>query len=76
MTPRTDPDAIYRARRAADFSRLTAPGVIDELDAERALTRWEREAERLGLDRPEAGFWTAGEIRILEQRALERRRAS
>ena len=32
------------------------------------LSRWEREAERIGLDRHEAGFWTAGEVWILEQR--------
>lgn len=73
MPRRIDPEAIYRARRAAHFSRLTAPGVIDELDAEHWLVRWEREAEQLGLDRLEAGFWTAGEIWILEQRASRKR---
>ena len=39
---------------------------IDELDAEHSLSRWEREAERIGLDCHEAGFWTAGEVWILE----------
>jgi hypothetical protein len=69
LTRRADPERIYQARRAAHFSRLTALGTIDELDAEHWLSRWEREAEQLGLDRLEAGFWTAGEVWILERRS-------
>lgn len=68
MTRCIDPDRLYQARRAAHFSRLIAMRTIDELEAEHLLSRWEREAERIGLDRHEAGFWTAGEVWILEQR--------
>ncbi len=68
MTRRGDRERIYQARRAAHFSRLTAMRTIDELDAQHWLSLWKREAERIGLDRHEAGFWTAREVWILEQR--------
>ncbi len=69
MARRLDPERLYQARRAAHFSRLTSMRTIDELDAEHWLSRWERHAEQIGLDRLEAGFWTAGEVWILEQRS-------
>ena len=60
MSRRADPERVYLARRAATFRRLTATGAIDELDAEFWIRRWEREAERQGLDRFTPTFWEAG----------------
>lgn len=60
MTRRADPERIYLARRAATFAILTQTRAIDELDAEHWIARWEREAERQGLDRLSADFWATG----------------
>jgi hypothetical protein len=68
MPRRADPERIYHARRAATFAILTQTGAIDELDAEHWMARWEREAERLGLDRFSADFWAAGREWIAEER--------
>ena len=56
MTRRGDPERIYQARRSATFAILTQTRAIDELDAEHWMARWEREAERQGLDRCQRGL--------------------
>jgi len=68
MSRRADPVRIYQARRAATFAILTQTRAIDELDAEHWMARWEREAERQGLDRFSANFWIAGGDWIAENR--------
>ena len=64
---RRDPDRIYQAQRAGIFMRLVSAERLDQLDAEHWLTRWEREAERLGLDRFSTDFWAMGRDWIAEQ---------
>lgn len=68
MARRADPERIYAARRAAVFSKLTGPGVVDELEAQHRIAAWEREAERRGLDRLTAAFWEAGDRWLDSQR--------
>jgi len=72
MTRRADPGRIYQARRAATFAILTQTRAIDELDAEHWMTRWEREAERQGLDRFSADFWAERRDWIEENRRAAR----
>jgi hypothetical protein len=55
-------------RNAATFTVLTQTRAIDELDAEHWMARWEREAERQGLDRFSADFWSAGRDWIANHR--------
>jgi hypothetical protein len=41
---------------------------MDPLDAEHWIAQWEREAERLGLDRLTEQFWQEGDAWIAENR--------
>jgi predicted alpha/beta hydrolase family esterase len=65
---RANPENIYLARRAATFNRLVTEALLEELDAEHWIARWEREAERLGLDRLTQQFWQDGRDWIAENR--------
>lgn len=60
------------ARRAANFRRLADVERLDELDAEHWIAAWEREGERLGLERHSQAFWEAGRRWIGKQRAARR----
>ena len=48
MPRRGDPELIYRAQRAGMFARLRDAEHLGELDAERWISRWEREADANG----------------------------
>ena len=48
--------------------RLVEAFGMTEERAEAAVVAWEHEAERCGVRRLEAGFWTTGEAWITERR--------
>jgi hypothetical protein len=62
-----DPKRIYQARRSAIFHRLMDEQRLDELDAERWIAAWEREAEARALDRRTDAFWQDSARWITEQ---------
>jgi hypothetical protein len=71
MTRRSPAENIYQARRAAQLSRLTNPGMPDS-DAEALVAAWEAEAAARGRDRLGAGFW-AGASEWIDARRGRRR---
>jgi hypothetical protein len=66
MSPRSTPERIDQARRAATRSRLIGEGVT-EPTADAWIAAWEARAAREGLDRGSAN-WEAGWAWIGEQR--------
>lgn len=72
MTRRADPERIYLARRSAVFRNLSSAGVIDELDAERLISAWERSSEAATIDRLTPAFWDGAERWIAAERVARR----
>jgi hypothetical protein len=68
MSRRADPIRVYGAQRAGMLRRLVEAFAFTEARAEAAISAWEREAERCGVGRLEAGYWTTAEVWILERR--------
>lgn len=65
---RGDPERIYQAHRAGVFARLTQNELVDEIDAEHWISRWERHVESEGLAPTIVGFGAAARDWIAEQR--------
>ena len=68
MARRIDPIRVYAAQRAGMTRRLVEAFGLSEERAETLMSAWEREAERCGVRRLEPGFWTTGEVWMLEGR--------
>jgi hypothetical protein len=74
MPRRGDPDLIYRAQRAGIVARLRDAERLGELEAERWISRWEREADGNGPAVGSQGYWDAG-WRWIEENGRKHRRA-
>jgi hypothetical protein len=72
--PPFDPKLVHEAERADEFRRLVEVDGLDELEATQWLEGWEREADRVGLDRLARAFWENGGLWIRWHRSLEAER--
>lgn len=54
-------ERTYHARRAIMLDILRRASGLDDVEAERLVSAWERQAEKQELDRFMPAFWTAGE---------------
>jgi hypothetical protein len=54
------PDRVYEVQRARVIRRLIMDQWFGEADAETWTAMWEREAEILGRDRLQLGYWDEG----------------
>jgi hypothetical protein len=68
MTRSSHPDRIHAAQRAGVIARLTQNERVNEIEAERLVARWEREAERSGRQRGSMRYWEEGWAWIEAQR--------
>jgi hypothetical protein len=57
MTRGADPEGIYQSQRAGVIRRLVDSGRVDEVDAERWVSRWEAEASDIGPARGSQESW-------------------
>jgi hypothetical protein len=71
MTRRSPAENVYQARRAAQLSRLTNPG-MPEADAEALVAAWEAEAAARALNRLSAGYWAGASEWIDAKRGRRR----
>ena len=68
VSRRADPLRVYAAQRVGMLSRLVEAFGFSEDRAEQLIRAWEREAERSGVRPLDGGFWTTGELWMLERR--------